>query len=149
MIPVRRHVFVKEGAPAVDLLVTPHLYSYKDRYGITFDTEAVENTQQALYAYADIFFLAAVNAWELDGKGTTEDFPYTRGDFHAWMVQDPKAFGDAVKFAIPALTGKTMPELLALQAKMQKDTEAEGDAADESKKKVPRSWIGRLLNRSL
>jgi len=139
MIPVRKSVIVKEGWGAVELLLTPHLYSYKDRFGITFEA-SVENTREVLEVYADIFFLAAVNAWELDGRGTVEDFPLTRGDFHAWSVQAPKEFGKCVTFAVSALTGKTPVEMAAAA------TEKKGQEAEESKKK-PSSWIGRLLRR--
>ncbi len=123
----------------MDLLLTPHLYSYRDRFGISFATNMSE-TREVLENYADVFFLAAVNAWELDGKGTVEDFPLTRGDFHAWSAQNPKDFGRAVTFAVSALTGKTAAEL----AKEAADKKA--PAEDEGKKK-PSSWIGRLLKR--
>lgn len=133
----------------MDLLLTPHLYSFKEQFGVVFPSD-LKDMRGVLECYADIFFLAAVNAWVLDGKGAVEDFPYTRGDFHAWQVQDPKGFGKCVTFAVPALTGKTTAELAAerlAEEKAQKEGDAEPlEDVGESKKKR-RSWIGRLLKR--
>lgn len=142
MIPTRTKVVVKEGGAAVDLLLTPHLYSFKDQFGIDFSTD-LKNTREVMDNYADVAFLGAVNAWVLDGKGTAEDFPYTRGDFHAWAAGAAKEFGQFVSFAIPALTGKTAAELAALKPTGKK----EGEQAQDGKKKRWR-WIGRLLKRS-
>ena len=125
----------------MDLLLTPHLYSFKDQYGIDFATN-LKDAREVMENYADVAFLGAVNAWVLDGKGTVEDFPYTRGDFHAWAAQDPKEFGRFVSFAVCALTGKTAAEL----AGAKKPDEGE-DAGEGGKKKRWR-WIGRLLKRS-
>lgn len=141
MIPVRKSVIVKEGGAAVDLLLTPHLYSFKGLYGIDFATD-LKDMREVMENYADVCFLGAVNAWVLDGHGAAEDFPYTRGDFHAWATGDPKEFGKFVAFAVSALTGKTPAELAAEKAKGGKE-----DAQAESKKKRWR-WIGRLLKRS-
>ena len=141
MIPVRKSIVVKDGGAAVDLLLTPHLYSFTDQYGIDFATN-LKDTREVMENYADVCFLAAVNAWVLDGKGTTEDFPYTRGDFHAWAAQEPKEFGKFVSFAVCALTGKTAAEL----AEGKKPAAGE-DAPEDGKKKSWR-WIGRLLKRS-
>ncbi len=126
----------------MDLLLTPHLYSFKDQFGIDFSTD-LKNTREVMDNYADVAFLGAVNAWVLDGKGTAEDFPYTRGDFHAWAAGAAKEFGQFVSFAIPALTGKTAAELAALKPTGKKD----GEQAQDGKKKRWR-WIGRLLKRS-
>ena len=125
----------------MDLLLTPHLYSFKDQFGIDFATD-LKNTREVMDNYADVCFLGAVNAWVLDGKGTAEDFPLTRGDFHAWAAQDSAEFGKFVSFAVCALTGKTTAEL----AKGKKP-EAGEDAPEDGKKKRWR-WIGRLLKRS-
>lgn len=140
MIPVRKSIVVKEGGATVDLLLTPHLYSFKERFGIDFATD-LKNNLEVMDNYADVCFLSAINAWVLDGKGTEDDFPYTRGDFHAWATQEPEEFGRFVSFAICALTGKSAAQLAGDKA--QKDAVAEF----EGKKKRLR-WIGRLLRRS-
>ncbi len=141
MIPVRKSVVVKEGGAAVDLLLTPHLYSFKEQFGIDFATD-LKDMREVMENYADVCFLGAVNAWVLDGHGAAEDFPYTRGDFHAWAAGEPKEFGKFVAFAVSALTGKTPAELAA-----EKKTGGSEEAPAESKKKRWR-WIGRLLKRS-
>ena len=124
----------------MDLLLTPHLYSFKDQFGVDFSTD-LKNTREVMDNYADVAFLGAVNAWVLDGRGTAENFPYTRGDFHAWAAGAAKEFGQFVSFAIPALTGKTPAELAA-----QKPV-ADEEGEQGCKKKRLR-WIGRLLKRS-
>lgn len=143
MIPVRKKVVVKEGVAAVELLLTPHLYSFKEQFGVDFSVR-LSDAREVLENYADVFFLAAVNAWVLDGHGTAEDFPLTRGDFHAWSVQQPREFGDCVKFAIPAITGKT-PAELARQAAEKGASEETKEEPEGKKKRL--SWIGRLLKR--
>lgn len=135
MIPVRKKIEIQEGV-TVDLLFTPHLYSYKGRFGVTFETDPNDNFAVTEH-FADLFFCAALNAWELDGMGAAEDFPYKRGDFHALIVSDPAAFGKTIDFALYALTGKTKDQL-----------SGGAEKGAESKKKAHTSWIGRLLRRS-
>lgn len=140
MIPVRRNIEIREGVTA-EMLFTPHLYSYKGEKGITF--EADDNSPGRVFEYyADLFYCAALNAWELDGRGDREDFPFTRGDFHALITSSPKEFARAMEFALRALTGKTLAELTAKVAE-------EGEAKpEEGKKKASSSWIGRAWRRS-
>lgn len=139
MRSLRKQFEIKPGVK-VDTLFTPHLYSFKGTQGVTFDLRD-DSVTAMLESYADLIFCAALNAWILDGKGTTENFPYTRGDFHEWMVEDTKGFGDAVNFAVEALTGKSAKELAESKMKETKED------ANSNKKKVF-SWIGRLLKRS-
>lgn len=147
MIPVRTTVVVKDGGVSVDVLLTPHLYSFKDQFGIDFATN-LENAREVMENYADVCFLGAVNAWILDGKGTTEDLPFTRGDFHAWAAQAPKEFGNFVSFAVCALTGKTQAELA--EDVRKKSTAAAKEDADEpgERKKKRWPWTGRKSKRS-
>ena len=142
MHQLRRTIQLKDGVE-VSVLFTPHLFSYKDEKGLTLETDT-SDFASVIEAYADIYYLAAINAWELDGKGTVKDFPFTRGDFHEYMAANPRAFGHDVDFAAQALTGKTIKELAA-----EKDKEADTAVSDAStgKKKVF-AWIGRLLRRS-
>ena len=136
MVPVRKTVNIKEGV-AVDLLVTPHLATYEEGAGIKPLPASATNTE-VWERYADLMYLAALNAWELDGHGTAEDFPHTRGDFHALMQSDPKAFALTVRFFVCALTGKTEKELAAQERKVTEET-------GEVKKK---SFLYRLTHRS-
>ena len=125
----------------VETLITPHLFSFKEEKGLSLEADAA-NIQTVLEAYADIYYLAAINAWVLDGKGTSEDFPYTRGDFHEYMMATPKAFAKDVDFAVQALTGKTSKQLA------EEKTAAEPKPDAEPGKKKVLHWIGRLLRRS-
>lgn len=145
MIPVRTSVIVKDGGVTVDILLTPHLYSFAEHFGIDFSTD-LHVDREVMENYADILFLGAVNAWVLDAKGTVDDIPFTRGDFHAWAAQEPKAFGKYVLFAVSALTGKTPGELAA---ETQKKAEERKKAAEpEPSKKKRWLWIGRRSKRS-
>ena len=109
MLTVRKRVTIADGVD-VDLLFTPRLYSYTGYAGVTFETPDNPTTPDFIGIYADIFFCAALNAWELDGHGSEDDFPRTRGDFHAWAQADPKSFQDTIDFGLRALTGKGLRE---------------------------------------
>lgn len=139
MRSLRRQIELKEGV-IVETLFTPHLFSFKEEKGLSLEADTA-NFQAIIEAYADIYYLAAINAWVLDGKGTSEDFPYTRGDFHEYMAANPQPFAKDVDFAVRALTGKT-PKQLA------DDKAAETKPEAEPGKKKVLHWIGRLLKRS-
>ena len=116
MVPVRTTVEISEGVK-VDLLFTPRIERY-----------------------ADIMYFAALNAWELDGYGTEEDFPHKRGDFHGWMQADREGFGKAMGFAVRAITGKTIREIQAEEeakrkAKEKEDAVGKEEGAEPIKKK--------------
>ena len=137
MRTLRRKIQLKDGVE-VETLFTPHLFSYRDEKGLTL----VANTSDInsiIEAYADLYYLAAINAWELDGRGTSEDFPYTRGDFHEYASANTKAFAKDLDFAVYALTGKPAKELVAEQ---EKSGESAGNEPQKGKKKASR-WIGR------
>lgn len=141
---------IKEGGVKVEMLFTPHLYSFKGLHGITFEADS-SNQRQVFEVYADIMYCAALNAWVLDKDGDPDAFPYTRGDFHAWMTAEPRAYGKALQAAIEALTGKTLREVISSPPGGEQTAENGENAdnpADGSKKKVRTSWIGRLLRRS-
>lgn len=142
MIPVRKNVEISDGVK-VDLLFTPRLAFYQEQFGPLPELqERDSDVLRVMERYADIFFFAALNAWELDGHGTVGDFPHKRGDFHGWMTADPKAFGECVKFAIYALTGKTDKEILAEDEKTR-----ERAAEIETTVKKKRSWLSRRTRR--
>jgi hypothetical protein len=133
---LRRTIQLKGGVK-VDTLFTPHLFSFKEEKGLTL--QITEDIGSVLEAYADIYYLAALNAWVLDGHGSVDDFPHTRGDFHAYMMAQPVQFAKDVDFAVQALTGKSLKEM--------KTEEKPAETPVESKKKRC-GWIGRLLRRS-
>lgn len=136
MRQLRRTVSLREGAE-VNLLFTPHLYSYKERTGITLEY-AGKDRLELLGVYADLMYMAALNAWELDGHGTVETFPHTRGDFHEWSMADPKGFSATMEFTVEALTGKPL--------KVYVD-EAQQEEQEDGKKKRS-GWITRWWRRS-
>ena len=142
MRSLRRTIQLKEGVEA-SMLFTPHLFSFKDEKGLTLEA-GTDSPLQIMEAYADVFYLAAINAWVLDGNGDPDSFPHTRGDFHEYMAANPRAFGKDVDFAVEALTGKKMRDLSSRQ---EKGPENAGNAPETGKKKASR-WIGRLLRRS-
>lgn len=109
MLTVRKKATIADGVD-VDLLFTPRLYSYKGFAGVTFETPDNPTNADFVGVYADIFFCAALNAWELDGHGTEDDFPHTRGDFHAWAQADPDGFRQTIDFGLRALTGKGLKD---------------------------------------
>lgn len=120
------------------MLFTPHIFSFKGRSGLDFEISTNATSVEVFEMYADVLFAAALNAWVLDGKGTEDEFPYTRGDFHEYMVSEQRAFAQDVSFAVEALTGKTVKEIA------HKD---EGKNEEPGKKKAS-PLIGRLLKRS-
>lgn len=109
MRSVRKSIEIADGVK-VDLLFTPRLYEFKGFNGVSFEVEGDASQNRILGVYADTFYCAALNAWELDGHGTPEEFPHTRGDFHAWMQGDPVAFRQTIDFCLRALTGKGLEE---------------------------------------
>lgn len=123
MYPIRREIELQGGVKAA-MLFTPHLFSYRGRWGLTFEMAEGDDTALLEY-YADIFFAAAVNAWEIDEGHSTDDLPFRRGDFHGLIVGAPGEFGRCIRFALEALTGKGADDL------------AKEPAADGNKKKRP------------
>ena len=120
------------------LLFTPRLYCFKGRSGVDF--VAAEDMGGIYSLYADIMYCAALNLWTLEGKDE-EDAPFTRADFHEFMVVNPKAYGKAFSFAFEAMTGKSLKDVIAEQEKGE-----ETKKNDESGiKKKTTHWITRLL----
>ena len=137
MRTLRRKIQLKDGVE-VETLFTPHLFSYRDEKGLSL-TADTSDINSVIEAYADLYYLAAINAWELDGRGTVEDFPYTRGDFHEYASANTKAFAKDLDFAVLALTGKPAKELVS---EKEKEAERAQNEAETGKKKASR-WIGR------
>lgn len=142
MRSLRRTIQLQDGVES-QALFTPHLFSFAKELGLALEANT-DNLLEVLETYADIYYLASLNAWVLDGKGTVEDFPYTRGNFHEYMTANPKAFAKDVDFAVQALTGKTAKELVADKEKNENSATSEAPAG----KKKAFAWIGRLLRHS-
>lgn len=132
----------------VQMLFTPHLYSFKGTQGVTFEVDDQNNTAEVIGIYADIMYCAALNAFVLDGRGNVEDFPHTRGDFHEFMVVNPQSFGKALNFALEALTGKSVKDFTKNGEKSPAYANAGGGEEEESKKKAHLRWSGLRLKRS-
>lgn len=124
---------IREGV-AVNILITPRLFIYKGREGVTLKADG-ESIPAVMALYADVLFCGALNWWELSGKDA-DDFEYKRIDFHAWATEHQEEFGRIVAKAIKLLSGKSLVEL----------AEAEKEKKD-SKKKFRSGSITTALRR--
>lgn len=143
-----RYVIELCNGVKVQMLFTPHLYSFKGTQGVTFEVEDNENTSEVIGIYADIMFCAALNAFVLDGHGNIEDFPHTRGDFHEFMMVNPQSFGKALNFALETLTGKTVKDFTKDGENSPANANVDEGEEEGSKKKARLRWIGLRLRRS-
>ena len=105
MQQTRTSIELKDGV-AVEILVTPALYSVAKRRGI--DLVADVNAGDVYGSYVKMLYVAAINAWEVaavddPGKG---EFPYRFADFHEWAWADTARLAKMVAFLYEALTGK-------------------------------------------
>ena len=146
MVPVRKTVEISEGVK-VDLLFTPRLSMYQETVAPLAEPAGDSGIIEVMERYADIMYFAALNAWELDGHGTTADFPHSRGDFHGWMAADPKGFAEGVNFAVCALTGKTARQLMEEDAKVRQNEGNAAGTADGEAVKKKRSFLYRIMHR--
>lgn len=146
MVPVRKTVEICEGVK-VDLLFTPRVSIYQETVAPLPELDKDAGFVKVMERYADIMYFAALNAWELDGHGTAEDFPHKRGDFHGWMNADPKGFAEGVRFAVCALTGKTTKQLMEDEAKARQSAEKAPSPADDVAVKKKRRWFSRIMHR--
>lgn len=103
---------IREGV-AVNILITPRLFIYKGREGVTLEADG-ESIPAVMALYADVLFCGALNWWELSGKDA-DDFEYKRIDFHAWATEHQEEFGRIVAKAIKLLSGKSLVELAAIE----------------------------------
>lgn len=123
---------IMEGV-AVNILITPRLFIYKGREGVTLEADG-ESIPAVMALYADVLFCGALNWWELSGKDA-DDFEYKRIDFHAWATEHQEEFGRIVAKAIKLLSGKSLAELAAIEKEK------------ESKKKFRSGSITTALRR--
>lgn len=103
---------IREGV-AVNILITPRLFIYKGREGVTLEADG-ESLPAVMALYADMLYCGALNWWELSGKDA-DDFEYKRIDFHAWAAEHQEEFGRIVAKAIKLLSGKSLAELAAIE----------------------------------
>lgn len=103
---------IREGV-AVNILITPRLFIYKGREGVTLEADR-ESLPAVMALYADVLYCGALNWWELSGKDA-DDFEYKRIDFHAWAAEHQEEFGRIVAKAIKLLSGKSLAELAAIE----------------------------------
>lgn len=123
---------IREGV-AVNILITPRLFIYKGREGVTLEADG-ESIPAVMALYADVLFCGALNWWELSGKDA-DDFEYKRIEFHAWATEHQAEFGRIVAKAIKLLSGKSLAELAAIEKEK------------ESKKKFRSGSITTALRR--
>ena len=155
MRSLRRTIQISDGVN-VNLLFTPHLFTFEGVQGASFERNHADDESEAQRSavvfelYADIMFAAAMNAWVLDGCGSVEDAPFKRGDFHAFMTADPENFGKALNFALEALTGKTVQQLVkdAVQTNQTQKTRSLTTSRQQNVKKKFFS-AGLCANRSV
>jgi hypothetical protein len=141
------NIEIREGQK-VAMLFTPRLYAFKGTEGVTFEQEGAD--MLAVYAlYADVMFCAALNHWTLTHPAD-EEFPYNRVDFHEYSVTHRKSFEKAVIFAMEALSGKSVRELMEnakKTAETAKESASDAKVEEDVKKKGLRGWITSLLRR--
>ena len=116
---VRFNVELKDGV-AVELLVTPALYSVARKRGI--DVTADLNAGDWVTSYIKTIYCAAINAWEVRAVDDPKvgEFPYTYADFHEWAYADTERFTSVVREVYEALTGKKLEEAVAVKKKPQR-----------------------------
>lgn len=141
------NIEIREGQK-VAMLFTPRLYAFRGTEGVTFEQEGAD--MLAVYAlYADVMFCAALNHWTLTHPAD-EEFPYHRVDFHEYSATHRKSFEKAVIFAMEALSGKSVRELMEnakKTAETAKESASDAKVEEDVKKKGLRGWITSLLRR--
>lgn len=130
------------GGAAVDLLLTPRLFVYRGREGVTLEAADGDSLPAVMSLYADVLYCAALNWWELSGRDA-ETFPHRRMDFHVWAAENPEEFGRIVRQVVRLLSGKSLAELA-------RERQEKKDAAEEELKKKSRcGWITTRWRRFL
>ena len=133
MIQARTSIELRQGE-RVELLITPRLYSFKGLQGVTLCGDTTDLAQ--VYAlYADILFCAYLNLWTLQGN-EVESAAYTRADFHEFSATNPQAFGQAIDFALKALSGKSLSEYLAEKKEAENENKVANEGSEQVKKRL-------------
>lgn len=90
----------------VDLLFTPSLFLLAQRRGVTVTIEDTNNIIEVMDAYTKLFYLSALNAWEVKrfDDPELEEFKFKLIHFSAWATTHQNEFTRLMKTAIAALT---------------------------------------------
>lgn len=105
----RTSIELREGV-AVEILVTPALYSVAKRRGIDLVSDI--NAGDVYGSYIKMLYCAAISAWEVAAVDDPKrgDFPYKFADFHEWAWADTERLARIVGFLYEALTGKRLED---------------------------------------
>lgn len=136
---------LKEGV-TVELLVTPALFSLGKSRGMKIEISDTNDYEQVADAYMKLLYLAAINAHEVRRFDHPElgDFAYSLMDFADWRASNRDAFGQAMDFALVALTGKSIRDYAKEGAKPSDKPEIEVSVVAEKKKNIWRLIMSRL-----
>ena len=106
----RTSIELREGV-AVEILVTPALYSVAKRRGIDLVSDI--NAGDVYGSYVKMLYCAAISAWEVAAVDDPKrgDFPYKFADFHEWAWADTERLARIVAFIYEALTGKRFEDI--------------------------------------
>lgn len=112
----RTSIELKDGV-AVEILVTPALYSVAKRRGI--DLVADINAGDWQGSYIKMLYCAAISAWEVAAVDDPKrgEFPYKFSDIYEWAWADTERLGRIVAFIYEALTGKRFEDIAAESVK--------------------------------
>lgn len=106
----RTSIELREGV-AVDILVTPALYSVAKKRGI--DLVADANAGDIYTSYIKMLYCAAILAWEVAAVDDPKlgEFPHKYADFHEWAYADAQRLNKTVAFLYEAITGKRFEDI--------------------------------------
>ena len=121
----RTSIELKDGV-AVEILVTPALYSVARRRGI--DLVADANAGDVYGSYVKMLYCAAISAWDVAAVDDPKrgDFPYTFADFYEWAWADTERLARIVAFIYEALTGKRIEDIGKEAAEVKKNESRRG-----------------------
>lgn len=112
----RTSIELKDGV-AVEILVTPALYSVAKRRGIDLVSDINAGDWQG--SYIKMLYCAAISAWEVAAVDDPKrgEFPYKFSDIYEWAWADTERLGRIVAFIYEALTGKRFEDIAAESVK--------------------------------
>lgn len=106
----RTSIELKDGV-AVEILVTPALYSVAKRRGIDLVSDV--NAGDVYGSYVKMLYCAAISAWDVAAVDDPArgEFPYKFSDIYEWAWADTERLARMVAFIYEALTGKRFEEI--------------------------------------